>query len=94
LSFEPVSYVVTFSSSHEVLRAEAAVKALGFRPELIPVPRGIASDCGFCLLLPYGGTDFDAARDAVGGRIESAWIVREKKDDPRRVKEKSYERIA
>lgn len=94
MSFEPVSYVATFSSGHEVLRAEAAAKRLGLRAELIPVPRGIASDCGFCLLLPYGGTDFVAARLALGGNIESAWLVRERTDDTRRVKEKRYERIA
>ncbi len=42
--------LATFESSHAALRAEGALKAAGLPVELIPVPRQISSDCGFCLL--------------------------------------------
>lgn len=43
--------ILTFHSVHAAIRAERILKASGRSPELIPVPREIASDCGFCILL-------------------------------------------
>jgi len=40
---------VTFRTTHAALRAERAFLAKGYAIELIPVPRGISSDCGFCV---------------------------------------------
>jgi len=45
-----VRLLATFESSHAALRAEARMKAQGLPVELIPVPRQINSECGFCLL--------------------------------------------
>lgn len=43
--------LATYASSHEVLRAEQALRAEGFAVELIPVPRQVRSSCGFGLLV-------------------------------------------
>jgi len=56
LSSELSGYLATFRSSEEAIGAERAFRiseaaSSGLREELIPLPRGISSDCGFCLLL-------------------------------------------
>jgi len=43
--------LITFFSTHQVLRAEKLLKGKVPRLDLIPVPREISSECGFCLLL-------------------------------------------
>ena len=43
--------VATFPSTHATLKAEQGLKGKVLSIELIPVPRQIHSDCGFCLLL-------------------------------------------
>ena len=42
--------LATYPSSHQALRAERALLAAGQAVELIPVPRQVRSNCGFCLL--------------------------------------------
>lgn len=41
--------ILGFRTSHAALRAERGFKAAGLEVELIPMPRQISSDCGFCL---------------------------------------------
>jgi hypothetical protein len=58
LSFELSGYIATFRTSEEAIGAERALRSSsaalrGCAEELIPVPRGISSDCGFCLLLTF-----------------------------------------
>jgi hypothetical protein len=42
--------VAIFDSIHAVLSAERALLAAGLRCDLVPVPRGLSSDCGLALL--------------------------------------------
>jgi hypothetical protein len=42
--------LATYASSHGALRAEQNLLAAGVAVELIPVPRQVRSNCGFCLL--------------------------------------------
>ena len=96
MSYEAVSLIATFSTSHDALRAEREVKARGIEAELIPVPREIASDCGFCLLLPAGSERPEGAalEAAMSLDKESIWSVCETAIAGNRKKEKRYERIA
>lgn len=64
------------------------LKARGLSPDLIPLPREIASDCGFCLLLEAG---IDVADDA---SLECEAIWRRRSDDGTEGRGKMYERIA
>lgn len=98
LSFEPEAYILTFRTLHAVLRAERRADELRPRgvprPLLIPVPRGIASDCGFCLRFPADGLDPKILRKEMeDADIEDAWLVEVNTEDVRRIKEKRYERI-
>ena len=43
--------IATFPSSQAALRAEQTLKGEAVPVELIPVPRQIRGDCGFCLLV-------------------------------------------
>jgi len=59
--------LATYPSSHAVLRAEKRLKAAGLAVDLIPVPRQIHSNCGFCIL-----TDLEAAGDILGSTCPDA----------------------
>jgi hypothetical protein len=77
--------IATFPASHAALRAEQALKGEALPVELIPVPRQIRSDCGFCLLVD------------VGARLRSCgaqelWRVTSTQVDPSSRKVNSYER--
>ncbi len=48
--------LATYPSSSSALRAEHRLKASGLAVELIPVPRQVRSNCGFCLLVDAGGS--------------------------------------
>jgi hypothetical protein len=41
--------VVLFHSVHGALKAEKVLLAAGLEHKLIPVPRHLSSNCGFCL---------------------------------------------
>ena len=45
-------YIFLFSSIHDVLKAEKALKGRGCVFELVPVPRALSSDCGVCIKAP------------------------------------------
>ncbi len=69
----------------------------GVLVELIPVPREITSECGFCLLTPV--LSGDAIPEVFSGidswaDCEGLWRVREWPVPGRYRKERSYERIA
>ena len=77
--------IATFPSSHAALLAEQALKGAGLGVELIPVPRQIHSDCGFCLL---AGEEAEPTLRACGAR--ELWRVTVHPHASRKVK--SYER--
>jgi hypothetical protein len=88
--------IVTFRSSHAALRAERTLMERGACVELIPVPREIASECGFCLLTPPlpGGT-FPEVFAGIESwpDCEGRWLVHEWSVPGRYRKERSYEPI-
>jgi hypothetical protein len=88
-----VDILATFRSSHAALRAEQALKGEDLAVELIPVPRQIRSDCGFCLLVD-GGEDPARGLERLRscGALE-LWRVTATQQDPSVRKVKSYERI-
>jgi hypothetical protein len=49
-----VTFIATFPSSHAALAAERTLLGRDLPVELIPVPRQIHSDCGFCLRVAAG----------------------------------------
>ncbi len=77
--------IATFPSSQAALLAEQTLKGAGIEVELIPVPRQIRSDCGFCLL---AGEDAAPALRSCGAR--DLWRVAESRHASRKVK--NYER--
>lgn len=56
--------VLTFSSVHELLLAERVLGGAEGAWATIPVPTGIASDCGYCLVLGVEGGEEESARAA------------------------------
>ena len=89
--------LVTFPSSHAALGAERTLLDLGLAVELIPVPRQIHSDCGFCLLTQAGAPgafDLEGRLQALRAcRPEALWRIHETQPDPRSRKVKTYERL-
>jgi len=49
LSAEPCAIILTFPTTHALLAAERELAEEGWAIEVIPLPVGIASDCGFCV---------------------------------------------
>lgn len=45
--------VVLFQSVHGALAAEKRLLAAGIPHKLIPVPRHLSSNCGFCVRFPW-----------------------------------------
>jgi len=88
--------IATYPSSHAALQAERGLLGEGLAPELIPVPRQIRSDCGFCLLLELGPPGAEAERRLRALRASGArelWRVVVRQADPSARKEKTYERL-
>ena len=82
--------ILTFHSVHAAIRAERMLKARGLSPGLIPVPREIASDCGFCLLLEgFRGTIAETLD--TGLEYEAIW--RRWADTDMKGRKRNYERI-
>ncbi|MGR5145935.1 DUF3343 domain-containing protein [Photobacterium alginatilyticum] len=48
---DSVTYIITFNSSHQALKAESKLKKAALLPKLISSPRAISSKCGFCIAL-------------------------------------------
>jgi hypothetical protein len=46
--------VVLFHSVHGALKAEKVLLSAGVQHKLIPVPRHLSSNCGFCLRFNWG----------------------------------------
>jgi hypothetical protein len=83
--------ILTFASSHQALAAERQFLGAGLPVELIPVPRQIRSDCGFCLLADAGAGDrWLQLLGACGAQERWRVLVSE---DPSLRKVKSYERL-
>lgn len=81
--------LATYPNSQAALHAEQLLKAAGMVPELIPVPRQIHSDCGFCLLL--GAADGVAVALRASGARELWRVCPADPSSERKVK--CYERI-
>jgi hypothetical protein len=113
-SGELSGYLAAFRSSEGAIGAERAFRASpaalrGLREELIPLPRDISSDCGFCLLLGLeaglpgaeSAAGEEAASAAEAGILsfletngcEEVFRVFESPIPGKRRREKSYERI-
>jgi hypothetical protein len=89
--------LATFASSHAALSAERVLLRDGLAVELIPVPRQVHSDCGFCLVtdeLDPGGSAFELRRGALraSGALD-LWRIETHPAGPDQRKEKTYERI-
>lgn len=98
MSAELARVILTFRSVHDALKADKALRLIGLAPDLIPVPREIASDCGFCLVLDSEGLDLDAVREGGSGPFttmehEALWAVRETKERGKAATRREYERI-
>lgn len=61
----PRSPVAVFDSIHAVLAAERAFLAAGLACDLVPIPRGVTSDCGLALL--FRAADLESARALLCG---------------------------
>jgi hypothetical protein len=81
--------IATFPSSQAALGAEQALKGEATPVELIPVPRQIRSDCGFCLLVQ--GAEGACERLRACGAQE-LWRVTATQAGPSSRKVYSYER--
>ena len=84
-----MQFIVTFASSHQALAAERQFLGAGLPVELIPVPRQIRSDCGFCLLVQ--GAEGACERLRACGAQE-LWRVTATQAGPSSRKVYSYER--
>jgi hypothetical protein len=106
LSFELSGYIATFRTSEAAIGAERALRSSpailrGYGEELIPVPRGISSDCGFCLLLALReGTAVGPRADEKGmisfledRNCDEVYKILEGPIPGKKRKEKRYERI-
>ncbi len=49
MNAEPGAIILTFPTTHALLAAERELAEEGWAIEVIPLPVGIASDCGFCV---------------------------------------------
>ena len=56
-----MTYVITFTTVHYVMKAETILKQKGLSVRLIPTPRHISSDCGMALEI----TDTDKESDTI-----------------------------
>ena len=90
--------LATYRSSHAALAAERELLGGGLPVELIPVPRQVRSDCGFCLLGAEhepGGADARAWLEALrASGARELWRVDSRPAGPGQRKEKTYEPIA
>lgn len=42
-------HIITFASTHHVLKAEKLLLSAGIKLEIIPTPKNISSDCGMSI---------------------------------------------
>ena len=67
--------VVLFRSVHGALAAERVLLAAGIPHKLIPVPRHLSAECGFCVRFPWARhADVSATLD--GKRLGVTGIAR------------------
>jgi hypothetical protein len=87
--------ILTFRTTHAVIRAERALKKREYAVDLVPVPRGISSECGFCVRT-LAAIDAAALSGIMGLAeelaFEGAWSETTIAADGRR-RGKRYERI-
>ena len=66
--------LILFQSTHYVMSAEKLLLDAGYRPQVVPVPRSISSDCGVALLIDSRHFD-DASALLAGAGIVIAGSV-------------------
>ena len=84
--------LATFQSSQAALRAEAELLGAGLAVELIPVPRQIRADCGFCLLVQTGADPLPCLERLRASGARELWRVGASQATPSSRKVKCYER--
>ena len=89
--------IATFPSTHAALKAEQGLKGKVASIELIPVPRQIHSDCGFCLLLEVGDPGTEAFEENMlhirASGADHLWRVIHIEESDSSRNGKRYERI-
>jgi hypothetical protein len=88
--------LVTFRNIHAAISAERLIKSKGCDFDLVPVPRAISSDCGFCLFLSpreERGDVAESLKEIAGWPdFEGAYRVLEWELPGKARREKTYER--
>lgn len=46
--------ILTFNNTHKVLKAEQILLKQGLKPDIIPTPKDLSSDCGMAIRLKTG----------------------------------------
>lgn len=69
-----MSVVLLFPSIHYVLKAEKKLKEAGLKPDMIPVPKELSSDCGMALAL--GEEEWERARGLLSGNLSPERVFR------------------
>jgi hypothetical protein len=88
-----MEFIATFASSHAALGAEQACRGRALPVELIPVPRQIRSDCGFCLLVDGGPDPALRLEQLRSCGARELWRITVTPGTAPSKKVKSYERI-
>ncbi|HNQ67480.1 MAG TPA: DUF3343 domain-containing protein [Bacteroidales bacterium] len=57
--------VLTFQSTHHVLKAEKILIEAGFKFDIIPTPKNISSDCGMSIRLDSESSDMSFLSDVL-----------------------------
>lgn len=63
--------VAVFPSIHDVMRVDRELAAAGVAHDLVPVPRGISSECGMAIEVAQGEDAADERIRALGGAV---WV--------------------
>jgi hypothetical protein len=71
LFLEDEYFIITFRTSHDAMAMERELEHRRIGVDLIPVPREISSECGFCLKV----NQVDNIEDLEEMGIESLWKI-------------------
>ncbi len=81
-------YVITFPTTHLALKYDKTIKKNGLNSKLIPVPRKLSSNCGFCGQVYTKKELFQILElcSTEGIKVESAYAIPEdRKKAPERI---------
>jgi hypothetical protein len=63
-------FVLTFQSTHHVMKAEKILLQAGIKHEIIPTPKNISSECGMSVRISDGDFNVDVETLMVANRIQ------------------------